>query len=122
MGGTWLELQDCKLSYGVGTGSDTVSLQLTPPCQFASNATGEARIVESAGVSVLIVESSRRSPPLVPGGADIDCDTSLRGVVVAPTGVHLSRGTKLSATCAPSLWDEKLFHVFALEALEVSEH
>ena len=119
--GTSLELQDCKLSYVAGPNSGAIPLLLSAPCQFASDATGSVRVVESAGVLVLIVESSQRSPPLVPGGANVDCDTRLRGVVVTPTGVHLSPGTQLVATCAPALWDEKMFHVFALDAMEASK-
>jgi hypothetical protein len=121
VGSTWLELRGCELAYGVGTGSSTISTELPPPCQFAKEADGSVRVVKSEGVSVLVVESSRSTPPLIAGGTTIDCDTRLRGIVVTAQGVQLSRDTQKVAMCAPAPWDEKMFHVFALHTVAPSQ-
>lgn len=119
---TWLELRDCELVYGVSAESSSIRMQLPSPCQFAKRKDGSIRIIESENGSVLLVESSRSVLTPAPSGAAVDCDTHLRGVIVTDKGVQLSRDIQKVSTCAPALWDEKMFHIFALQPVAPSEH
>ncbi|PRQ06736.1 hypothetical protein [Enhygromyxa salina] len=100
-----LDPDDCVLIAELGSQRLEHSFEFPAACHFATDAAGRPRMVETDTGPALIVESSK------PIGQD--CDTALRVVVITSAGPRLSKAEQHVAMCAPSDWDELMFHVLA---------
>ena len=115
-----LSLDACQLTYeGLGK-NGMVSFEFPGACQFSRDSQGAVRVVKTGRTKTLLVESSRQVV-LANGSPTKDCLTYIRGVIVAANEIRLSIHTQKVAQCLPAVWDEKMFHVFAVKTQPVSE-
>jgi hypothetical protein len=85
-------------------------LEFPGACHFALDADGRPRVVVTDTGPAWMIEGSK---PLAQ-----DCDTALRVVVLTRAGPRMSKAEQRVAMCAPSEWDEMMFHVLASEPVE----
>jgi hypothetical protein len=103
--GLWPD--ECLLLAESAEARSTQQFEFPAACHFAVDAGGQPRVVMTDTGPAWMIESSK---PLAQ-----DCDTKLRVVVLTSAGPRLSKAEQHVAMCAPSEWDEMMFHVLASE-------
>lgn len=100
----------CVLRYGAAAPDRELPLRVSPPCSFHRGPAGAIRTLGVEDARVFLIERSIPDPAH-PG----DCRTSIQAVVVSRDTVRGSDAVADVATCAPAVWDEKMFIGLAQE-------
>ena len=119
VGAFQLILQGCQLQYQGAGKSGSFVFEFPEPCQFSKDNIGNIRIVKTDNGPTLAIEASK--PDEYGTASGKDCDTNIRGVLVAESDIRLSVQTQTVAQCLPAVWDELMFHAFAARTVPISE-
>jgi hypothetical protein len=109
-----LQLRGCELlaHYSDG-GRHALNVPRWEVCEFSRASDGSVQVIRTKRGPTLLVVSSQ---PDTSETGERDCDTRIRGIVVARSALLLSENEQRIAMCGVGPFDELMFHVLAKSA------